>query len=58
MTKAEFHREKMYQLSMRCFRQWLNTGLITEDEYMTLKERMDRKYDPVIGSFFVDNRAA
>ena len=55
MTGAEFHREKMYQLSMRCVRQWMDMKIITAEEFQTLKQRLARKYNPVIGSFLVDN---
>lgn len=54
MTEDEFYREKEYQICMRIFRSWFYDSLITETEYIALKEKMKNKYNPVIGDFLLD----
>ena len=50
MRQDDFARETIYQCTAASIREWLNTGLIDEAEYLDLLEFFEAKYKPIIGS--------
>ena len=54
MTKEEFRKEKLYQVTMCIARKMLKDGLISTDEYRRLDDIFLKKYNPVYGSIFSD----
>ena len=50
MRQGDFARETIYQCTAASIREWLNTGLIDEAEYLDLLEFFEAKYKPIIGS--------
>lgn len=50
MRQDDFARETIYQCTSASIREWLNTGLIDEAEYLDLLEFFEAKYKPIIGS--------
>lgn len=54
MKHDEMKRTAQYESSMNMFRKWLETGLITEDEYAIIDTKMQAKYRPRFGSLFSD----
>lgn len=54
MNKEEMKRTAQYESSMNMFRKWLETGLITEDEYAIIDTKMQAKYRPKFGALFSD----
>lgn len=49
MTKEQFKREHIYQMTMLHFKGMLREGLITEEEYRVIDTKMIEKYSPVSG---------
>ena len=54
MSKEEGLREMTYQMVMRTSWKMLQSGLLSEDEYLEFEARMREKYRPVIGLLFSD----
>ncbi|MCD7805640.1 MAG: hypothetical protein LUH03_10970 [Oscillospiraceae bacterium] len=55
MTKEQFKEEKNYQASKMCFRQMLEKGIITQEEYKQIGTILLEKYQPILGSLFFGN---
>lgn len=55
MTKEQFKEEKNYQASKMCFRQMLEKGVITQEEYKQIDTILIEKYQPFLGSLFFEN---
>ena len=54
MSKEEGIREMTYQMVMRASWKMLQSGLLSEDEYLAFEAKMREKYRPVIGVLFSD----
>ena len=54
MSKEEGIREMSYQMVMRASWKMLQSGLLSEDEYLAFEAKMREKYRPVIGVLFSD----
>ena len=54
MSKEEGLREMTYQMVMRASWKMLQSGLLSENEYIALEAKMREKYRPVIGLLFSD----
>jgi len=54
ISKEEGLREMTYQMVMRTSWKMLQSGLLSEDEYLALEAKMREKYRPVIGRLFSD----
>jgi len=54
MSKEEGIREMTYQMVMRASWKMLQSGLLSEDEYLEFEGKMREKYRPVIGLLFSD----
>ena len=54
MSKEEGLREVTYQMVMRASWKMLQSGLLSENEYIALEAKMREKYRPVIGLLFSD----
>lgn len=54
MSSVNFQNEMMYQATMSFARKMLRDGLITEDEYRQIDTMFIEKYQPRIGTLFVD----
>lgn len=55
MTKKQFERERLYQLTMATFKTLLVRGTITADEYTIIDTKMRAKYSPLLGSLYPQN---
>lgn len=56
MNNKQFEAEKDYQASMLCFRQMLESGKITQEEYQQIDTILLNKYRPLLGSLCSDIR--
>lgn len=56
MNEEQFEAEKDYQSSMLCFRQMLENGKITQEEYKQIDTILLEKHRPLLGTLFCDNR--
>ena len=54
MTKDEFSKEKLYQVSLIFLRNLLNKGLINLNEFKIANEKIKAEYNPIIGDFLLD----
>ena len=54
MSKEEGIREMTYQMVMRASWKMLQSGFLSEDEYLAFEAKMREKYRPVIGVLFSD----
>ena len=54
MSKEEGLREMTYQMVMRASWKMLQSGLLSENEYLAFEAKMREKYRPVIGLLFSD----
>ncbi len=54
MSKEDGLREMTYQMVMRASWKMLQSGLLSEDEYLEFEGKMREKYRPVIGLLFSD----
>ena len=54
MSKEDGLREMTYQMVMRASWKMLQSGLLSEDEYLAFEAKMREKYRPVIGVLFSD----
>ena len=55
MTKAQFERERLYQLTMATFKILLIRGSITAEDYAIIDTKMRAKYSPLLGSLYPQN---
>lgn len=46
-------REAKYQVTMRMIRKWLDSGIISKEEYAEIDTKMTAKYRPKIGSLLL-----
>lgn len=56
MNNEQYEVEKDYQASMLCFRQMLESGKITQEEYQQIDTILLNKYRPLLGSLCSDIR--
>lgn len=49
MTKEQYERERRYRVAVSVAVTMLKQGLICEDEYRIINERMIDKYKPLFG---------
>ncbi|MCD8020131.1 MAG: hypothetical protein LUF92_11270 [Clostridiales bacterium] len=56
MNNEQYEVEKDYQASMLCFRQMLESGKITQEEYEQIDTILLNKYRPLLGSLCSDIR--
>lgn len=49
MTKEQFKREKMYQVTLAIARAMFSRGLLTKDEICRIDTMMLEKYKPIMG---------
>ncbi len=54
MSGLDGRNEIIYQMTMSSARQMLEKGLITTKDYRDFEEKMQQKYNPVIGVLFSD----
>ena len=54
VSSVNFQNEMIYQATMSFARKMLRDGLITEDEYPQIDTMFIEKYQPKIGTLFVD----
>ena len=54
VSSVNFQNEMMYQATMSFARKMLRDGLITEEEYRQIDTMFIEKYQPKIGTVFVD----
>lgn len=54
MSKEDGLREMTYQMVMRASWKMLQSGVLSEDEYLAFEAKMREKYRPVIGVLFSD----
>ena len=52
MSEADFHREKLYQMTMSLLGSMLSDGLISSLDYQEAERLMLEKYQPVLGKLF------
>ena len=55
MTKAQFERERLYQLTMATFKTLLVRGSITAEDFAIIDTKMRTKYSPLLGSLYPKN---
>ena len=55
MTKEQFERERLYQLTMAAFKKLLVQGSLTANEYAIIDTKMRNKYSPLLGSLYPQN---
>jgi hypothetical protein len=49
MTNEQYERERRYRVAVSVAINMLKQGLICEDEYQIINERMIKKYNPFFG---------
>ena len=49
MTNEQFDRERRYRVAISIAAAMLKQGLISEDEYRMINDRMIEKYKPLFG---------
>lgn len=55
MTKEQFERERLYQLTMATFKTLLVRGTITAEDYAIIDTKMRAKYSPLLGGLYPQN---
>lgn len=50
MDKEQFRQELLYEATMSVYRQLLQTGVITEEDYALLGQMMLQKYSPLFAT--------
>ena len=45
----------MYEVTMSVYRQLLESGLITDDDFTLLREMMHQKYNPLFATLYGKN---
>ena len=54
VNSVDLQNELMYQMTMSIARRMFSEGLMTEDEYRQIDTMFREKYQPKIGTLFVD----
>ena len=54
MTNEQFERERRYRVAISVAAVMLKQGLLTEDDYRIVNERMIEKYKPFFGGLVAD----
>lgn len=54
VNSVNLQNELMYQMTMSIARRMFSEGLMTEDEYRQIDTMFREKYQPKIGTLFVD----
>lgn len=54
VNSVNLQNELMYQMTMSIARKMFSEGLMTEDEYRQIDTMFREKYQPKIGTLFVD----
>lgn len=52
MFEKNFENLSLYKCTMSVFRQWLNDGIITEEDYLALDTIMAKKYEISLCSIY------
>jgi len=55
MSKEELQTEKMYQLSIAIAKSMLSQGVISEESYCVLRDKLLEKYRPIQGTLLSGN---
>ena len=53
MTAEQFEREKKYQAAVAVARSMLKKGVIDEQDFLRVEEKMREKFRPVLGGFLL-----
>lgn len=53
MTAEQFEREKKYQAAVAVARSMLENGVINEQDFLRIEEKMREKFRPVLGGFIL-----
>lgn len=53
MTAEQFEREKKYQAAVAVARSMLKSGVIDEQDFLRIEEKMREKFQPVLGGFLL-----
>lgn len=53
MTAEQFEREKKYQAAVAVARSMLKKGVIDEQDFLRIEEKMREKFRPVLGGFIL-----
>lgn len=53
MTAEQFEREKKYQAAVAVARSMLEKGVIDEQDFLRVEEKMREKFRPVLGGFLL-----
>lgn len=56
MNKEELQTEKMYQLSIAIAKSMLSQGVISEESYCVLRDKLLEKYRPILGTLLSGNQ--
>ena len=54
VKKMDIQKEAMYQVTMSIVKKMFHANLISEDEYRQIDTMFREKYEPKIGTLFVD----
>lgn len=49
MNREQFEREKKYQAAMAVARSMLARGVIDEEDFLRIEERLKERFKPVLG---------
>ena len=55
MSKEELQTEKMYQISLSIAKSMLAQGVISEESYCVLRDKLLEKYRPILGTLLSGN---
>lgn len=55
MSKEELQTEKMYQISIAIAKSMLSQGVISEESYCLLQDKLLKKYRPILGTLLSGN---
>ena len=53
MTVEQFEREKKYQAAVAVARSMLKKGVIDDQDFLRVEEKMREKFRPVLGGFLL-----
>ena len=51
MTNEALQKECHYQITMKYAKELLQKGILTEEEYQHFKQKMLKKYEPIISQY-------
>ena len=49
LTDAQFRNEKRYNLGLRMANSLLDKGIISEQDYLEITDKLSQKYNPIFG---------